>query len=293
MSMDKNQRSQRMTNVLNHIDCVPSNVQFSHQEALLCLRTTKQWSRWSSREGVPQWDTFPGPTELRLIGCSIESTWTPKTQIKYIDTKNQLADILIKGNFTRDEWNHLLCLFNISHFISTVCSETLAKRLQQDSGGERVTAKSRPMMSLIARVPSNVSSSTSVSREKRSYGNQNPWSTIAEFGETRIWQVCHRWRWCGPLHRHRIEPFVNVTVILAQGEWSIAKDIGPFSRRCNARHRQTFCDLVNVYVFDSGSICIHGEELLRQFTFHQKYREQYHFETDVWHIWKVDSRTIR
>ena len=31
----------------------------------------------------------------------------PKIQIKYIDTKNQLADILTKGNFTRDEWNHL------------------------------------------------------------------------------------------------------------------------------------------------------------------------------------------
>ena len=87
----------------------------------------------------------------------------PKIQIKYIDTKNQFADILTKGNFTRDEWNHLLYLFNISHFSSTVCSETMAKRLQQDSGEERVTAKSRPMMSLIARVPSNVSSSTSVS----------------------------------------------------------------------------------------------------------------------------------
>ena len=35
----------------------------------------------------------------------------PKIQIKYIDTKNQLADILTKGNFTRDERNHLLCLF--------------------------------------------------------------------------------------------------------------------------------------------------------------------------------------
>ena len=27
----------------------------------------------------------------------------PKIQIKYIDTKNQLEDILTKGNFTRDE----------------------------------------------------------------------------------------------------------------------------------------------------------------------------------------------
>ena len=104
----------------------------------------------------------------------------PKIQIKYIHTKNQLADILTKGSFTCDEWNHLLCLFNISHFSSAVCSETMAKRLQQDSGDERVTAKSRPMMSLIARAPSNVSSSTSVSPVKRSYGNQNPWSTIPE-----------------------------------------------------------------------------------------------------------------
>ena len=87
----------------------------------------------------------------------------PKFQIKYIDTKNQLADILTKGNFTRDEWNHLLCLSNISHFSPTVCSDTMAKRSQQDSGEERVTAKSRPMMNLVARTLSLVSSSTSVS----------------------------------------------------------------------------------------------------------------------------------
>ena len=30
-----NKRSQGMFNVLNDVDCVPSNVQFSHQEALL------------------------------------------------------------------------------------------------------------------------------------------------------------------------------------------------------------------------------------------------------------------
>ena len=67
----------------------------------------------------------------------------PKIQIKYIDTKNQLADILTKGNFTREEWNHLLTLFNISHFSSTACTAAMAKRAQQESGEERVTAKSR------------------------------------------------------------------------------------------------------------------------------------------------------
>ena len=105
-----------------------------------------------------------------------------KIQIKFFVTKNQLADSLTKGNFTRDEWNHLLCLFNISHFSFTVCSEAMEKDHKQDSGEERVTAKPRPMMSLIARAPSNISSSTSESRGKRSYGNQNPWSAKAERG---------------------------------------------------------------------------------------------------------------
>ena len=75
----------------------------------------------------------------------------PKIQIKCIDTKNQLADILTKGNFTRDEWNHLLCLFNISHFSSTDCLEVMSKRTQEDTGEERVTAKSKPMMNLVSR----------------------------------------------------------------------------------------------------------------------------------------------
>ena len=104
----------------------------------------------------------------------------PKIQIKYIDTKNQLADILTKGNFTRDEWNHLLCLFIMSHFSSAYCSEAMAKRTQKDSGEERVIAKSRPMMSLIARAPSTLSSSASENQGKKSYRNQCPWSAKAE-----------------------------------------------------------------------------------------------------------------
>ena len=75
----------------------------------------------------------------------------PEIQIKYIDTKNQLADILTEGNFTRDEWNHLLWLFKVSHFSSTDCSEVMSKRPQKKSGEERVTAKSKPMMNLVSR----------------------------------------------------------------------------------------------------------------------------------------------
>ena len=56
----------------------------------------------------------------------------------------------------------------------------MAKRSQHDSGGERVAAKSRPMMNLIARAPPPVSSSTSVSPGKRSYGSQDPWCSVAK-----------------------------------------------------------------------------------------------------------------
>ena len=49
----------------------------------------------------------------------------------------------------------------------------------------RVTAKSRPMMNLVARTPSFVSSSTSVSPVKRHYGSQDPWRSTAEEERSR------------------------------------------------------------------------------------------------------------
>ena len=55
----------------------------------------------------------------------------------------------------------------------------MAKRAQQESGEERVTAKSRPMMNLTARMPSVVSSSTSSNPERTSYGYQDPGKSVA------------------------------------------------------------------------------------------------------------------
>ena len=91
----------------------------------------------------------------------------PKIQIKYIDTKNQLADILTNGNFTRGEWNHLLCLFSNSHFSSTNCLGVMSKKTQEETGEERVTAKSKPMMNLVSRYSArdpNVLASTASER---------------------------------------------------------------------------------------------------------------------------------
>ena len=78
--------------------------------------------------------------------------------------------MLTKGNFTRDEWNNLLHLFNISHFSSTCCTKnfsliscsTMAKRIQDQKEEERVVSKSRPaamnLSSFIATSSSTASS---------------------------------------------------------------------------------------------------------------------------------------
>ena len=177
----RSQKFQGKINVLKNIDCVPSNFQSSYQEALLYM--------FEDNEAVIKLTIKGRSPTMRHVSRThtVALDWVfdrinldPKIQIKYIDTKNQLADILTKGNFTRDEWNHLLYLFNISHFNSTVCSAAMAKRAQQESWEERVAAKSRPMMNLIAKTPSHVSTSTSVSPVKRSYGSQDPWSSVAK-----------------------------------------------------------------------------------------------------------------
>ena len=111
----KEQTSQGMTNALNHIDCVPSDVQFSHQEALLYVFEDEAVIKMIIKGRSPTMRHVSRTHRVALGWLFGRINLDPKIKIKYIDTKNQLADILTKGNFTRDEWNHLLCLFNISH----------------------------------------------------------------------------------------------------------------------------------------------------------------------------------
>ena len=146
------QKSQGKTNALNNIDCVPSNVQFSHQQALLYeFEDNAAVIKMFFKGRSPTMRHVSRTHRVALNWLFDRINLDPKIQIKYIDTKNQLADILTKGSFTRDEWNHLLCLFKISHFNSTDCLEVMWKRTKKDSGEERVTAKSKQMMNLVSR----------------------------------------------------------------------------------------------------------------------------------------------
>ena len=160
---------------MHDIDSVPSNVQSARQEALLYVfEDNEAVIKMIMKGRSPTMRHVSRTHRVALDWLFDRINLDPKIQIKYIHTKNQLADILTKGSFTRDEWNHLLTLFNISHFSSTACIAATAKRAQQESGEGRVTAKSRPMMNLTARTPSFVSSSASANPGRTSHGYQDP-----------------------------------------------------------------------------------------------------------------------
>ena len=89
----------------------------------------------------------------------------PEIQIKYVDTKNQFANMLTTESFTRDEWNHLLRLFNIVSFLivrlqscSNFLSDPTGKQSAMSKSGQEATssegspmAKPKPMILAKAR----------------------------------------------------------------------------------------------------------------------------------------------
>ena len=121
-------------------------------EKLCCisLKNTKQWSRLSQREEALQWDMFPEPTELLLIGCLIESIWSPRSK------SNTLTPSTNSQTYWQRETSHVMngiifcvCLTLAISVLQIVL--TMTKRTQKDSGEERVRAKSKPMTNLVSR----------------------------------------------------------------------------------------------------------------------------------------------
>ena len=160
-----------MINDLVNVDFIPSNVQSSHQEgSLYVFEDNEAVIKMIIKGRSPTMRHVSRTHRVALDWLFDRTNLDPKIQIEYIDTKNQLADILTKGNF--------------SHFSSTDCSEVMSKRTQKDSGEERVTAKSKPMMNLVSRCSErtrNVPPSTATeSPVKTRHESQNPLSPQAE-----------------------------------------------------------------------------------------------------------------
>ena len=116
---------------------------------------------------ILRWDTCHGPTELRWFACLTELIWTQKSKSNMLTPKTNSQTCWPKVNFIRDEWNHLLRLFNImnlsmfscSHFLSIKNSKTMSKRSMQDRklGEEPVLAKSNPVSLVSKRMSVNQS----------------------------------------------------------------------------------------------------------------------------------------
>ena len=117
------ERSNRDVDQLSNLDYVPSNTPSSQGEFQLYI--------FEDNEGVIKMIIEGRSPTMRDVSRThrVALDWLfdrinseRKIQIKYVDTKNQLADMLTKGSFTRDEWNHLLRLFNIVNFSMFSCS---------------------------------------------------------------------------------------------------------------------------------------------------------------------------
>ena len=96
----KHHKSHNKIDVMKDIDCVPSNVQFSHQEALLYVfEDNEAVIKMIFKGRSPTMRHVPRTHRVALDWLFDRINLDSKIQIKYIDTKNQLADILTKGEF--------------------------------------------------------------------------------------------------------------------------------------------------------------------------------------------------
>ena len=130
------------------------------------------------------------------------------------------------------------------------------------------------------------------------------WSAGSKKGETCKWTTIwfvHRahgqiycwWQWYGLGHRRRIRHVVIVQIILAQGEWSSAKDSRPILERCNTRQQQTFFTLGMFMSSTLEASVFMGKNYPEILHSIKNTGKTSHNETDVRHIWQVDNRTSR
>ena len=148
------------------------------------------------------------------VGCLLDRIdMYPRIQIKYVDARNQLEDMITKGRCTRDEWNHLVHLLNImelsiisscSHFLLSYRKQTVqsaVSKRSKEASSERSgspTAKPKPKSvnsvmakpSSISLVPREASmSSYFSSREKSDSGSPVDANVGKDSFRTSIWQT--------------------------------------------------------------------------------------------------------
>ena len=160
------EKSKRGVDQLSNVDYVPTNAHSSQGESQLYIledseavikMIIKGWSPTMRQTRVQN----PHGYAWLFDRINLE----PKIQIKYVDTRNQLAVILTKGSLSRDDWNHHLRLFSIMNFSMYSCShfsnflsDPIGKQSAMSKRGQELTssegspmAKPEPMVPAKAR----------------------------------------------------------------------------------------------------------------------------------------------
>ena len=186
------------------------------------------------------------------------------------------------GNFTSDEWNHLLCLFNIGHFSSAECSEVMSERTKRtrwrkchskvktndefDCKGSIsavIYCIRKPGENQIRKSKSSEFASWEVRKNGRPvvcrdtcHERHDPLenahsSSYSEWDDDKAWST-QEWKADALMDDRTVRTVVcpqrgahvvRIQILLAQGEWPCAKEAKPILNGCNRRQRRTFGDM--------------------------------------------------
>ena len=191
---------------LSKVDFVSSNVNSSHNGAMLYI--------FEDNEAVIKMIIKSRSPTLRHVSRThrVALDWwfdriklDPKIQIRYVHSKNHLADFLTKGHFTRDEWS-LLSILTLSAL--RIVLKPWRRHHRKVNTRKESSPKSKPERNLVSRirarsstVPSSTASSSPVNFTPRDHelgfhkAQGNLWAKV----DKRIPRNVMRWKilkWC-------------------------------------------------------------------------------------------------
>ena len=142
------ERSNRDVDQLSHVDYVPSNTHSSRGVSQLYIFADNgAVIKMIVKGRSPTMRHVSRTRRVALDWLFDRINLEHQIQIKYDHTKKQLADMLTKESFTRDECNHLLRLFNIltcsmfsRNYFSNLHSDPTGKQSARSKRGQQATS---------------------------------------------------------------------------------------------------------------------------------------------------------
>ena len=108
---------------LSNIDHVPSNAHLSEKESqLYILEDNEAVIKMIIKGRSPTMRHVSRTHSVALDWLFDRINLDPKVQIKYVESQNQVAELLTKASFSHDEWHNLLHLCNIMNDTTFSCS---------------------------------------------------------------------------------------------------------------------------------------------------------------------------